>query len=130
MRNVFHSLLVMLALVDLMLILLAILDHSIVRAFDVHFNLYYLAFPSIIYPLHNMVLTGSILIVCIIAYERYTAVCKPYDYRAAVNTQSTRTRVVKLLTPVFFASVAINVPKFFETYTIEVKKIQVHSSFI
>lgn len=119
MRNVFHTLLVVLALVDLLLISLAILDYSLVRAFDIHFNWYFLAFPSLIYPLTNIVFTGSIFVVVAIAYERYTAVCNPYDYRATVNTQSTRSRVGKLLTPVIFMSVAINIPKFFETYTVE-----------
>ena len=67
-----------------------------------------------------MVLTASIFLVVAIAYERYIAVCNPYDYRAIVNTQSTRRRVTKLVTPVFVATVLINIPKYFETYTVEV----------
>ena len=67
-----------------------------------------------------MALTASIFLVVVIAYERYVAVCNPYDYRATVNTQSTRSRVSKLLAPVFIMTVAINVPKYFETYTVEV----------
>lgn len=74
----------------------------------------------VIYPATNMVLTASIFVVVAIAYERYTAVCNPYDYRATVTTQSTRTRVIKLLAPAFVLAVAINLPKFFETYTVEV----------
>ena len=96
------------------------MDVSIVRAFDVHFNWYYRAFPHLIYPTTNMALTASIFLVVVIAYERYVAVCNPYDYRATVNTQSTRSRVSKLLAPVFIMTVAINVPKYFETYTVEV----------
>ena len=75
---------------------------------------------SVIYPATNMVLTASIFVVVAIAYERYTAVCKPYDHRVMVNTQSTRTRLIKLLAPAFVSTVAINLPKFFETYTVEV----------
>ena len=67
-----------------------------------------------------MVLTASIFLVVAIAYERYIAVCNPYDYRAIVNTQSTRRRVTKLLTPVVIATILINIPKYFETYTVEV----------
>ena len=81
MRNVFHWLLVALALVDLLVISLTILDVSIVRAFDVHFNWFFWAFPHLIYPTTNMVLTASIFLVVVIAYERYVAVCNPYDYR-------------------------------------------------
>ncbi len=55
----------------------------------------------------------------LIAYERYTAVCNPYEYRASISTQSTRKRVGKLLIPVAVLTVAINIPKFFETYTVE-----------
>ena len=119
-RNVFHSLLVILAFVDITLLSLAILDYSLVRGFDIHFNWYYQAFPLVIYPAINMGLTASIFLVVAIAYERYVAVCNPYDYRASVNTQSTRSRVTKLVMPVAFITIAINVPKFFETYTIEV----------
>ena len=70
-----------------------------------------------------MVLTASIFLVVAIAYERYVAVCNPYDYRAIVNTQSTRRRVTKLLTPVVIATVVINIPKYFETYTVEVSDV-------
>ena len=124
MRNVFHTLLVILAMVDSLLIGLTILDYSIVRGLDLHFNLYGKAFPYIIYPMTNIVLTASIFIVVAIAYERYVAVCNPYDYRATVSTQSTRIRVMKLLMPVFILAVAINIPKFFETYPVEVSKVK------
>ena len=60
---------------------LTILDVSIVRAFDIHFNWFFWAFPYLIYPTTNIVLTASIFLVVVIAYERYVAVCNPYDYR-------------------------------------------------
>ena len=41
MRNVFHNLLVILAVVDMVLVGLSILDYSIVRGFDLHINWYY-----------------------------------------------------------------------------------------
>jgi hypothetical protein len=121
MRNVFHSLLVVLAIVDTILLGLSILDYAIVRGMNISFNWYYQAFPYGIYPTTNMVLTASIFIVVAIAYERYVAVCNPYDYRATVSTQSTKRRVTKLLLPVFVLTILINVPKYFETYTIEVR---------
>ena len=46
-----------------------------------------------------------------------------YTYRATVSTVSTRRRVIKLLAPVAILSVAINVPKFFETYPVTVSTI-------
>ena len=81
MRNVFHTLLVVLAIVDSILIGFTIMDYSIVRGFDLHFNLYGKIFPYFIYPVNNIVMTTSIFIVVAIAYERYVAVCKPYHYR-------------------------------------------------
>ncbi len=56
-----------------------------------------------------------------IAYERYMAVCHPYDYRAAVTTQSVGRRGIKLAIPVILVSVLINIPKYFETITVEVR---------
>ena len=109
---------------------MTILDYSIVRGLDLHFNLYGKAFPYFIYPMTNIVLTISIFIVVAIAYERYVAVCNPYDYRATVSTQSTKKRVMKLLGPVIILSFAINIPKFFETYPVEVSKfLYLKSSF-
>ena len=59
------------------------------------------------------------------------AVCHPYDYRAAVTTQSVGRRGIKLAVPVILVSVLINIPKYFETITVEVRfQLQFDSLFV
>jgi hypothetical protein len=53
------------------------------------------------------------------------AVCNPYEYRAAVTTQSVGRRGIKLAVPVLIISVLINIPKYFETITVEVNANQI-----
>lgn len=114
----------MLAVVDSLLIFFAILDYSIVRAFNVHFDWYGHTFPILIYPTTNIILCASVFVVVSIAYERYTAVCHPYDYRAAVSTQSVSSRGIRFAVPVLVVSLIINIPKFFETTTVEVRNFK------
>jgi hypothetical protein len=67
---------------------------------SVQFDWYGHAFPYLIYPTTNIILCASVFVVVSIAYERYTAVCHPYDYRAAVSTQSVGRRGLRLALPV------------------------------
>ena len=121
--NVFNYLLTGLSIVDSMLIVLSCIDYSIVRGLNMHFNWYGHAFPYFIYPAVNIVLCLSIFVVVAIAYERYVAVCKPFAYRVAVYSQSALSRAFKLLLPVVILAILINVPKYFETFTVEVRII-------
>ena len=61
-------------------------------------------------------------VVVSIAYERFVAVCRPFDYRVAVNTQSPVARSVRLLLPAVILAILINIPKYFETQTVVVRK--------
>jgi hypothetical protein len=58
------------------------------------------------------------------------AVCNPYEYRAAVTTQSVGHRGLKLAVPVIIVSVLINIPKYFETITVEVNKDTLSSKIV
>ena len=120
MKNAFNHLLIVLAAVDSLLIGFAMFDYSFVRAFAVQFDLYTLMFPYFLYPTTNIVLCASIFLVLAIAFERFLAVCHPYEYRAIASTESVGGRVAKLTLPVFALAVVINIPKFFETKLIEV----------
>lgn len=120
MRNAFNCLLIVLAAVDSFLILFAMFDYSFVRAFGLTFDLYTYMFPYFLYPATNVVLCMSIFMVVAIAFERFLAVCRPYEYRAMSTTQSVTTRVLKLSGPVFVIAFLINIPKFFETKLKEV----------
>ncbi|TRY78311.1 hypothetical protein TCAL_05014 [Tigriopus californicus] len=115
MRNAFNCLLIVLAAVDSFLIVLAMFDYSFVRAFGLTFDLYTYMFPYFLYPATNVVLCMSIFMVVAIAFERFLAVCRPYEYRAMSTTQSVTKRVLKLSGPVFVIAFLINIPKFFET---------------
>jgi hypothetical protein len=94
----------MLAIVDSLLILFATLDYSVVRAFNLHFDWYGRTFPLLIYPTTNIILCASVFVVVSIAYERYTAVCHPYDYRAAISTTSVGRRGIRFAVPVLVST--------------------------
>ena len=51
----------------------------------------------------------------VIASERYLAVCRPLTYRALTVARSSRVRLALYLVPVIILSVAVNIPRFFET---------------
>ena len=80
---------------------------------------YNYAFPYFLYPLTNVILCYSIFLVMAIAFERFLAVCYPYDYRAMASTQTVSKRVMKLTLPIFVVAVIINIPKFLETELVE-----------
>ena len=49
-------------------------------------------------------------------FSRYIAVHNPLDYNQAMNDENAiRTRLLKYLLPVVIASIAFNIPKFFES---------------
>lgn len=62
MKNVFNLLLILLSSVDSLLIALAMLDYSFVRAFNLNFDLYVYMFPYFLYPTANIVLCVSIFL--------------------------------------------------------------------
>ena len=95
-------------------------------------NYYVYLFPKILYPINNILLSCSVNITLIIAYDRfftnfiflsfypfsnfrYTAVCSPYKYREMIKAQTANARVFKLILPVLVFSVLLNIPRFFET---------------
>jgi hypothetical protein len=57
------------------------------RAFGLTFEYYYYAFPYFLYPTSNIVLCFSIFLVLAIAFERFLAVCRPYDYRKVLTNE-------------------------------------------
>ena len=83
-------------------------------------NLYYYMFPYFLYPMNSIILCLSIFLVLAIAFERFLAVCHPYDYRIFTSTRTIQGRVFKLTAPVFVIAVVINIPKFFETKLVDI----------
>lgn len=116
--NVFNYLLSALCLVDSLMIGLCMLDHGIIRGMDQHWNWYGYSFPYFIYPASNIFLCLSTFVVVSIAYERFVAVCRPFAYRVAINTQSPIARSFRLLLPAVILAILINIPKYFETQTV------------
>ncbi len=77
-------------------------------------------FPYFLYPVENIILCYSIFLVVAIAFERFLAVCYPFDYRTVVSTESVSARVAKMSLPPFVLAFAVNVPKFLETEIVKV----------
>ncbi len=55
------------------------------KRFDLATDVHILLFPHVIYPLHMMAMTGSILMTVAIALERYVAVHYPINYSQSMN---------------------------------------------
>ena len=100
-RNVFNKLLVALAVFD-SLTLASGLMYSTMKS-DKIMTSYF------IWPFRHMVITGSIFMTVVIAYERYRAVLHPLDHKLGEHY-----RVLRYVTIVTVSAVILNVTKFFE----------------
>jgi len=133
MKNSFNRLLVALAVFDNIFICFLLLDYCFVRVFSWPFSqvsyLYILLFPKFIFPLNNIFLCCSVYLICCIAMERYSAVCKPFAYRAS-NNSDVNQRIFKYLISIIFFSCIVNFSRFFETELItESVNVSIGDSF-
>ena len=78
-------------------------------------EVYAIIFPKILFPLNNIIFSSSIFLTIVIAYERYSCVCRPHQYRQSNLGTSITRKVVTYLLPTILFSTALNIPKFFET---------------
>ena len=113
MRNSFNLLLVSLACLDSTYLFGSILESVKNRGYASHVHI--LLFPTWLYPMNQMALSGSIFMTVAIAWERYIAVHYPLDYNQAMNdSNAIRKRLVKYVGPVLVLAILFNLPKFFE----------------
>ncbi|TRY74638.1 hypothetical protein TCAL_15614, partial [Tigriopus californicus] len=112
MRNVtlFYKLLVALAIFDVLFILTGGL-FIVQTAFKFEFPWYNLLFPSIIYPVAGISMTGSTYSCLAIAAERYLGICHP-------NRNPCYRKFRFYVIGIFLACLAIDLPRFFEVQSI------------
>ena len=115
MRNSFNFLLIALAVMDSCFLIGAILE-SFRKCFFLASYLHIYLFPYFLYPGMNIAVTCSIIMTVGIALERYIAVHYPIEHRLSIDCpEASRRRLAKYILSVIIISVAINIPKFFES---------------
>jgi len=134
MKNSFNLLLSCLAVTDILFNILAISDYAFFREFHwpISFNdeLYAMIFPTILFPINNIIFIASIFLTIVIAYERYCAVCRPHAYRDSNIMESTRSRVARYVTPVIIFSAIYNIPKFLEYKVVTETEVNQEGHFV
>merc|ERR1719317_1920455 len=119
MRSPFNRLLVALAVFDSVFISFMLLDYTFVRVYKWPFaldsELYAYLFPKLLFPLNNVSLCCSIYLIVCIAFERFSAVCRPFSYREAARPENVNLRVFKYIFFVTVFSSLINITRFFLT---------------
>jgi hypothetical protein len=120
MRNSFNLLLVSLACFDSTYLFGSILE-SFRKTFRLASTAHIVLFPHLLYPFHQVAISGSIFMTVAIALERYIAVHYPLDYNQSLTDSGAMwRRVAKYLCPVFAMAVLFNCVKFFEATVIYV----------
>ncbi len=112
MDSVFNRLLVFLAIFDNVYLLLSLADCFRRHLGTVLVHKY--AFGPVLYGLHNAIMTCSIYMTVVLAFERYLAVSKPIEYHNTVNSGKRWVRLARYVLPVLLLAVVFNLPKFFE----------------
>ena len=112
MDSVFNRLLVFLAIFDNLYLLLSLADCFRRHLGTVLIHKY--AYGLALYGLHNAVMTCSIYMTVVLAFERHLAVSKPIEYHNAVHSEKRWVRLTRYVLPVVVCSVGFNLPKFFE----------------
>jgi len=110
----FNYLLVALNCCDTFHIVFAILDVMRNNHQEIYPDSLLAIFPFFHYPLYRFSLCCSIFIVVSVSVERFLAVTKPHHRFA-----SQQDRALLYILPCLLAAVIVNVPKFFETETVE-----------
>ena len=109
-RNTFHQSLVNLAIIDILFLSIVISDTFCFDSCSSYMHLY-----MYLYPIKNILMSWETFLLMSIALERFLAVCYPLLYRAHKARHSPTVHSITYLVPSFIFSIAINIPKFFET---------------
>ena len=105
----FNQLLVVLSVLDTILIAVFItMSACLVVQGEVHNEWFNLLFPYLLWPLGNLAITGSVLMVVAVSTERYLAICRPMQYKPG------RCFYLGLVLAI---SLAVNVGRFLEFQT-------------
>ena len=80
-------------------------------------ELHTILFPHVLFPLHQIAISGSIFMTVAIAWERYIATHHPLDYNQAMNDRhAIRKRLVKYVGTVLLLAIVFNVNKVYTVY--------------
>lgn len=119
-KSTFNRLLIILSIFDNGYLLFAI-GECFRRELGLSTWPHIVVFVNVLYPLHNIVLCLSIFMTVVLAKERYKAISNPIDYHAIIVSGRQWQRAFRYILPALFASVAFNLPKFFELQTKYIK---------
>ena len=115
MHNMFNYLLIGLFFFDSTYVLIAMLNQSFMKQFDLVPRFYYLIYPSLMHPLKHVSFTASVFMKTLLAYERNLAVTNPIRHRIAMNSKrNRRIKLLKYYCTVVVISMVFNVPRFME----------------
>ena len=110
-KSTFHQSLLNLAVIDILFVSIVISDVFCFQKCD--FYMYLL--PYFWNPVKNILMSWETFLLMSIALERFLAVCHPLLYRAHKARHSQVIHMITYIVPSFIFSIAINIPKFFET---------------
>ncbi|XP_023338303.1 FMRFamide receptor [Eurytemora carolleeae] len=116
-RSTFDNLVIMLSVSDLLFVLVAVTEMSLITVFQwpIHprHPLMFLLTPKFFYPMKNILSNLSMFLTLSIAIERYMAVCKPLTHRDLKGTFLGSAWIHLIVSTIL--ALGINVTKWFET---------------
>ena len=113
--QLFHQLLIVLAILDILFIACSVPTYS----FDVFGwfkgnKIYYYLTLHFLYPMTPVMLHATTFMTVALTVERYLAVCKPFLFRSLNVKNSAILRLTLYVLPVTVVSLVVNIPKFLE----------------
>merc|ERR1712079_189878 len=107
-RTTFNQLLIVLSICDSLLIVFFILvsTSTTVMSSEPHWFIY--IFPYLLWPLGNISITSTVLMVVAVSTERYLAICRPLQYKPSP---------IFYIILVFLTSIGVNFGRFLEFRT-------------
>lgn len=110
-KTTFHQSLTALAICDIWLLIMMLID-QIINKTNI---LYVILFPYFWNPVINIVMSSQICLLMSIATERFLGVWMPMIYRTLKPSYSKNAHLIIFVLPSILFSTLINIPKFFET---------------
>ena len=116
--NFYFQLLIALSISDTLLIAFFILTSVCVTLSENEPQWFTIIFSKVLWPLGNICITVSVLLVVAVSTERYLAICRPLQYKP---------KAVFFIVLVFATSISVNTGRFFE-FTTNKEHIQSNES--
>lgn len=104
-KSTFNQLLIALSICDSLLIVFFILVSTSTTVMAAEPNWFIYIFPYLLWPLGNISITSTVLMVVAVSTERYLAICRPLQYKPSP---------IFYILLVFLTSIAVNFGRFLE----------------